>query len=290
MRFLGIEYEMKSRPALDASFVPFGVWEKAYLEQAGREFALAVEREGGKISVFRSRLRGPEFAEANLVYVERLVKFMLYAVGGFRIWLCGCDDIAEKLKEIYSSRGARSFDVGFVGDVYERPLEICAVDAAHFPEAHEEPEAIGGHLDGCRIGLDAGGSDRKVSAVIDGETYLGVLSFTGYGLELPVLAQWDFEALRQAPAVYAGSVAGNELVIAAHNYRSHFSVLNRMVVGNEVVLTDPAGHALRYVVRKIEVLPPTAIEEMTAGEWDLTLFTCTYGGKTRQTLRCERMM
>ena len=98
-----------------------------------------------------------------------------------------------------------------------------------------------------------------------------------------------FEALRQAPAVYAGSVAGNDLVIAAHNYRSHFSVLNRMVVGNEVVLTDPAGHAIRYVVRKIEVLQPTAIEEMTAGEWDLTWFTCTYGGKTRQTLRCERM-
>ena len=155
--------------------------------------------------------------------------------------------------------------------------------------AQDAPRPEPGSPEGTEGAEEGITPEGEVTAVIDGETYLGVLSFTGYGLELPVLAQWDFEALRQARAVYAGSVAGNDLVIAAHNYRSHFSVLNRMVVGNEVVLTDPAGHAIRYVVRKIEVLQPTAIEEMTAGEWDLTLFTCTYGGKTRQTLRCERM-
>ena len=124
---------------------------------------------------------------------------------------------------------------------------------------------------------------------IDGRRYLGLLTFTGYDLELPVQSDWDFDALEIAPARYSGSVAGDDLIIAAHNYSSHFSLLNRMVVGNEVVLTDTHGREIHYVVRKVEELAATAIEEMESGDWDLTLFTCTYGGQTRLALRCERM-
>ena len=170
MNYLGIDYDVKNMPVLDEGFVPFGVWMKAYLEGATQPIAVAVEREDGLISVRESAIRGGEFAEADFRYVERLVKFELWSIGGFRVYLRGCDDIAAKLAEAYSPEGARSFDYGFVGDVYEKPLEVMACTEADFPAANEAAKKIGGHMEGCRIGFDAGGSDRKVSAVIDGES------------------------------------------------------------------------------------------------------------------------
>ena len=170
MNYLGIDYDVKNMPVLDEGFIPFGVWMKAYLEGAAQPIAVAVEREDGLISVRESFIRGGEFAEADFRYVERLVKFELWSIGGFRVYLRGCDDIAAKLAEAYSPEGARSFDYGFVGDVYEKPLEVVACTEADFPAANEAAKKIGGHLKGCRIGFDAGGSDRKVSAVIDGES------------------------------------------------------------------------------------------------------------------------
>ncbi len=174
MNYLGIEYDIKNVPVLDHEFIPFGVWMKEYLKGADRPIAVAVEREDGLISVRKSAIRGPEFAEANLRYVERLIKFSLWSIGGFKVYVCGCDDIAEQLAHTYSPEGDRWFDYQFVGDVYEKPLEIIAVSEADFPEAHESAKQIGGHMEGCRIGFDAGGSDRKVSAVIDGESVYSV--------------------------------------------------------------------------------------------------------------------
>ncbi len=169
MNYLGIDYELKTAPKLDPGFIPFGVWMKAYLAGADQPIRIAVEREDGLVSVRDSAIRGPEFAEANFRYVERLVKFELWSIGGFRVYIQGCDDIAARLAEAYSPEGARAFDYGFVMDVYERPLEVLACTPETFPAANEGAKAIGGHMEGCRIGFDAGGSDRKVSAVIDGE-------------------------------------------------------------------------------------------------------------------------
>ncbi len=169
MNYLGIEYHISNVAILDPDFIPFGVWMNAYLEGAEHPISIAVEREGGLVSVRHTRIRGEEYAEANLRFVERFVKFMLWSTGGFRIYLCGCDDITAQLASLYTSTGERSFDVGFVQDVYEQPLEIIACTQADFPAEHEVTREIGGHLEGCRIGFDAGGSDRKVSAVIDGE-------------------------------------------------------------------------------------------------------------------------
>jgi len=169
MNYLGIEYSVKNMPVLDDAFVPFGVWMNEYLKGAEQPIAIAVEREDGLISVRKSFIRGGEFAEADFRYVERLVKFELWSIGGFRVYVCGCDDIAAKLAAAYSPDGERAFDYGFVGDVYEKPLEVIAVSEADFPAENESAKAIGGHMEGCRIGFDAGGSDRKVSAVIDGE-------------------------------------------------------------------------------------------------------------------------
>ena len=169
MEYLGIEYDIKNTPVLDEGFIPFGVWMREYLKEANIPVSIAVERECGLISVRDTFIRGGEFSEADYRYIERFVKFELWSIGGFRVYICGCDEIAAKLAKAYSPDGARAFDYEFVGDVYEKPLEILAVSREDFPSAHEAAKQIGGHMDGCRIGFDAGGSDRKVSAVIDGE-------------------------------------------------------------------------------------------------------------------------
>lgn len=169
MNYLGIDCNIKNVPVLDKDFIPFGVWAKEYLKGADKPISIAVEREDGLISVRHSFIRGEGFEDADLRYVERLVKFTLWSVGGFRVYISGYDDIAEKLAQMYSPDGERKFDYEFVGDVYEKPLEVLAVSEADFPAANESAKQIGGHMNGCRIGFDAGGSDRKVSAVIDGE-------------------------------------------------------------------------------------------------------------------------
>lgn len=132
-------------------------------------------------------------------------------------------------------------------------------------------------------------SSKEAVVVIDGTGYLGYLSFTGYGKVLPVLADWSFENLQYAPARFSGSVIDNNLVIAAHNYFSHFYLLNEMTEGNEVILTLPDGKEIHYIVDKIERLSPTEFDKLTAGDYDLTLFTCTPTGLARATVRCNKI-
>jgi len=171
MRYLGIEYEMKHAPRLDRDFIPFGVWRAAYLKGAKKPIAIAVERDKGQTSVHHTFIHGtPEMAQADYRYVERYVKFLLWSVGGFRIYVCGCPEIGEKLQKAYTPEGERQFDYTFFFQLYERELEVVVLPLEQCPQSYENPVPIGGHLEGCRIGFDAGGSDRKVSAVIDGET------------------------------------------------------------------------------------------------------------------------
>ncbi len=168
MNYLNIEYPLNNMPKLDKGFVPFGVWRKAFLSSATVPYSIAVERENGKITVLHTFLRGADFAEANYRYAERTVKFLLWSVGGFRVYLCGDEAVSTRIRKAYTPEGARAFDVQFMEDVYERPFEVISVTKEAFPEANESAVAAGGHMEGCRIGFDAGGSDRKVSAVIDG--------------------------------------------------------------------------------------------------------------------------
>ena len=168
MNYLGITYDYRNKPLLDPSFIPFGVWAKAFLDGAERPFKVALERDEGHVSVFSSFLRGEEYAEANLRYMERYVKFLLWSVGGWRVTICGCAETAEKLKDVYRDGGERDFDYHFEYDIFEKDFELVICEDKDFPQANEQAKSIGGHLEGCRIGFDAGGSDRKVSAVIDG--------------------------------------------------------------------------------------------------------------------------
>ncbi|MBQ0037973.1 MAG: ROK family protein [Clostridiales bacterium] len=169
MSYLGIQTEYQPLAA-DQAFVPFGAWMDAYLAQATRPVRVAIERGNGCVSVFRTQLRGAEFAAANERFLERFVKFALWSAGGWRMYLCGCDAEAETICRAYAPGGARQFDAAFMERVYQRPFSVIYCDEQNFPTAHEAPVAVGGHLSGCRIGFDAGGSDRKVSAVVDGET------------------------------------------------------------------------------------------------------------------------
>ena len=170
MKYLGIEYSLKHLPELDEGFIPFGVWSEAYLKGAKQPLAIAVERDKGHISVRETKIYGiPDMAEADYRYVERFVKFLLWSIGGFRVYICGCSEIAQRLHKAYTPDGERQFDFTFVGQLYERDLEILDLPYDKCPAANEEALPIGGHMEGCRIGFDAGGSDRKVSAVIDGE-------------------------------------------------------------------------------------------------------------------------
>ena len=170
MQYLGVNFDIQHTPKLDPGFIPFGVWVNSYLEGAKQPIAIAVERDNGRVSVRHTFIHGtPEMAAADYRYVERVVKFLLWSVGGYKVYICGCTELAQKLQAAYKIGGEREFDFTFVDQLYEKTLEIIDLPLNECPAENEVPESLGGHMDGCRIGFDAGGSDRKVSAVINGE-------------------------------------------------------------------------------------------------------------------------
>ena len=124
---------------------------------------------------------------------------------------------------------------------------------------------------------------------IDDREYIGVLSIPALGRELPVISSWDYPGLRVAPCRYTGSAYTDDLVIAAHNYASHFGRLRELSQGDSIRFTDTDGNVFDYVVSELEILEPYAVSQMTESDWDLTLFTCTPGGQYRVTLRCNRI-
>ena len=135
--------------------------------------------------------------------------------------------------------------------------------------------------------LDTPTALEMTEVEIDGYAYIGYLSIPRLGVELPVMADWDYARLRTAPCRYAGSVWGEDLVIMAHNYASHFGGLSDLETGDSVVFTDMDGNEIFYQVAAQDILAPTAVAEMTSGTFDLTLFTCTYGGQNRVTVYCD---
>ena len=134
-------------------------------------------------------------------------------------------------------------------------------------------------------------SDTPAMPVVtlDGEKYIGILSIPALGMEWPVMTDWTYAKLRVSPCRYAGSLDGDDLVIMAHNYKRHFGELSSLSKSDRVLFTDVNGTAIEYEVVAQDLLPPHAVEEMTAGEFDLTLFTCTYSGQSRVTVYCDRV-
>ncbi len=170
----------KCPPPLDPEFVPAALWNRSFREAVeasqseGDRFGIALEQPGGIVSVYETALLPDESTESkqlNFRYVERLVKFLLWQRGGFRIYLGGNTALSNQIAELYQPGGALGFDADFMGKkAYRETFEIVVMETIdELPAANEAVMSLGGHLDGCRIGFDLGGSDRKCAAVIDGE-------------------------------------------------------------------------------------------------------------------------
>ncbi len=162
---------------LDPQFQPMAKVVAEYQENVkatgGVPMVIAVERNKGYISTYKMDIYadGTGHDEENYGVAERIVKTLLWLYGGYKVTVAGSKYIYEELKAAYQNGGAREFDANFMARVYEKPFEVLYVeDVADAPKEFQASDSIGRHLDGCRIGFDAGGSDRKVSAVIDGES------------------------------------------------------------------------------------------------------------------------
>lgn len=123
---------------------------------------------------------------------------------------------------------------------------------------------------------------RKMQTkTIDGIKYIGVLEVPKLSLQLPVMSHWSLAGLKIAPGRYKRNI-----IIAGHNYRSHFSRLKTLDIGSKIWFIDVEGNRFEYKVSDIEIIKGTNVKQMEKGKWDMTLFTCTYGGQNRMALRC----
>ena len=117
---------------------------------------------------------------------------------------------------------------------------------------------------------------------------VGYVEIPALGLSLPVLSEWSYPNLKVAPCRYKGSIYLDDMIIAAHNYRTHFGTLESLEPGTQVIFTDTDGNRFEYEVSQLELLNGNDVEKMEEVDWDLTLFTCTVGGRQRVTVRCTR--
>ena len=168
--------KLKVNAPLDPGFMPMVLVLKEFEEkvnaQGAQKIVIGVERNNGYVSTYEMNVfaDGTGHDDENFDIVERVVKTILWVRGGYKVIIAGSDVIGAKIKAAYDFGGLREFDRGFMARVFERPFEVEVVSLENAPKENESASPVGRHLDGCRIGFDAGGSDRKVSAVIDGES------------------------------------------------------------------------------------------------------------------------
>ena len=167
--------KLKVQAKLDPKFAPLSIVCRDMREatkEDGQDLIIAVERNNGYTTTYKTRIYkdGAGHDEENFRFVERLVKSLLWVAGGYKVIIAGSTVVGERIKAAFSHGGLRDFDVKFMERVYEQPFSVEVVAFENAPKDKSAAAPIGRHLDGCRIGFDAGGSDRKVSAVIDGES------------------------------------------------------------------------------------------------------------------------
>jgi predicted NBD/HSP70 family sugar kinase len=158
---------------LDPGFSPAVLYNRHYRQAVhasatGVPLVLGLERECGLVSRFET-LVNPSGDVETLCYVERIVKFLLWSRGGWKLHIGGPKIIGESIRKTYSTRGARKFDCQMMELAYGKKFEVILTTPDQVPAAKDMQVPAGGHLKGCRIGFDLGASDYKVSAVIDGE-------------------------------------------------------------------------------------------------------------------------
>lgn len=130
-------------------------------------------------------------------------------------------------------------------------------------------------------------SPEPIQTTLSGYDLLGVLSVPDVGVELPILSEWSYDLLKVAPCRYAGTLAGGDLILLGHNYKSHFAPLSRVAVGDTVEFVDAGGVTWTYRVDQVETLHKSEAERLPSPDHELTIFTCTHGGQDRLVLRCK---
>jgi predicted NBD/HSP70 family sugar kinase len=175
---MSIECSPKIPAELDHGFKPAVLWNKEYRRLVAasgnqKKLVIGLERGNGTVSTFETNIfpHNSEYRKLNIKYVERLVKFLLWMKGGFRVILAGENkSLTDDIRSIYSPGGKRAFDAEIMGvRIYGKPFEIIHRPLDNAPESREIEVKLGGHMNGCRIGFDLGGSDRKCAAVQDGK-------------------------------------------------------------------------------------------------------------------------
>lgn len=167
----------KLKPPLDPDFLPASLWNREYkalvtASESSADVAIALIRPDNTGSVYNTRVlpASPEYDPQTLMYLERILKFLLWQRGASLVKIAGRVAMAQELAHLYSPQGKRHFDYEFFGKkTYLEPLKITACSFEEIPSLHESSIPLGRHLDGCRIGFDLGGSDRKCAALIDGK-------------------------------------------------------------------------------------------------------------------------
>ncbi len=263
---------MNEKPAipapLDPDFQPAVLANRNYLAAArasGRVvlLVLGLEREGGQVSRFETVVT-PGTDPATLRYVERLVKFLLWARGGWKLHVGGPAPIGEFIRRTYAARGARKFDCGIMALAYGRKFEVVVTTPAKVPTARETQVPAGGHLRGCRIGFDLGASDYKVSAVVDGEAV-----FTE---ETP----WD-PARQSDPAYHY-----HHLSAGLHRAAAHLPRVDAIGGSSAGIIVDNeirAASLLRAIPKKL--FPQAAsIFKRIQREWDVPVVVMNDGDVT----------
>ena len=176
MESIRISIKPQLLPILDRNFCPASIYKKAFDEavsdsEKSLPLSISIERGAGLISTYKTQIfeESPETDGANFFYIERILKTLLWTRGGWKITIGGAKNLGNRIKAAYSEGGIRDFDANFMGRVYEKEFCVEVTSFENVPVAKEDAKPVGRHLEGCRIGFDAGGSDRKVSAVMDGE-------------------------------------------------------------------------------------------------------------------------
>lgn len=236
---------MKFTPVYDKKFMPISVklndFKKAVEQSENKTLKICVERNDGYNYIYSFKIfANDDRKEENYEITERLVKSILWVTGGFKIYLCGDKYVYEKIKADYTLEGKRAFDVDFMQTVYEQKFEVIFTEENEFPKEKKCQVKIGGHLDGCRIGFDAGGSDRKVSAVVDGKVVYSeeVVWFPKINSDYNYHYQGIMEAMKTASSKMprvdaigvssAGVYINNKIMVASlflkvpkEDYKSH---------------------------------------------------------------------
>jgi len=146
-------------------------------------------------------------------------------------------------------------------------------------------EGVDAQITNSPVESDPTGDMKSVD--VNGQSFIGIITIPAIDIRLPIQQEWSSENAKTSPCRYKGSVYSNDLIVAGHNYQRHFGKLNQLLSGDTVIVTDIDGRQYYYEVTYTETIGTYDVDAMDKGDWDFTVFTCTKGGASRVTVRCE---